>query len=410
MEQETQNTLRDTEKELADSPLTGEVHSSRAGLAVDAESANESIPEVEVDPQVDEPLGKESVIQELISVREPGSDTPSITVLAPVVNVEHPVADKSKVGEPPSEAESIVQASPEAHLNYNQAAKDRHSVDYSVGVDEKSADKGKPVPLDNKVSEASYISGDPPEAVHAKVVISKASIPPGPPPAIIQEEASVEKAFSPEKEMDRLEEETQTMVVNQPPARIQTPELVKALVTASRFGFSDTAALLLDTGVDLNAHDEDTTALCEAVYWNHAGVAGLLLERGANPDLPNRQAGLPLTIAARRSNAAMVRLLLQYGAKANLPGILAQSVLGLDGEITAALCEAGANVNDVSGDTTPLIQVIYWGKMEALKVLLEYGVDPTLQGKSLSSPIVVAAQRNQTEMMNMLLKYGRKSS
>lgn len=227
-------------------------------------------------------------------------------------------------------------------------------------------------------------------------------------PETIQEPQSNSGSFSPQQEMDRLDQETQSMIVDQPPTRIQTPELVKALVTASRFGFAETAGLLLDTGVDVNAHDEYTTALCEAAYWNHPSVAKLLLERSADPNLANKNGRLPLVLAAMRGYAAMVHLLLQHGADAKLPGILVESVLGLDAEITSALCEAGANVNDVSGDSTPLVQVIYWGKMDAFKVLMKHGVDPALQGNAFASPVVAAAQRDQTEMLNLLLEYGRR--
>jgi mono/diheme cytochrome c family protein len=91
-----------------------------------------------------------------------------------------------------------------------------------------------------------------------------------------------------------------------------------ALIRAA--GDVETLRLLLDAGADVNARsDEGRTALTIA-----SGIVGatpsvqLLLEYGADPTAAVRSDMTPLAEAARVNNAAAFRMLLEYGAEADV--------------------------------------------------------------------------------------------
>lgn len=62
-----------------------------------------------------------------------------------------------------------------------------------------------------------------------------------------------------------------------------------ALHHAAMSGRVENVEMLLDAGADIDACNENNwTPLLNAVYWNHARVASLLIARGANPLIKNK--------------------------------------------------------------------------------------------------------------------------
>lgn len=88
------------------------------------------------------------------------------------------------------------------------------------------------------------------------------------------------------------------------------------LYYAASYGLTEVVRVILDTERDIDINQlggrAHSSALHVAVYRDHFDVVKLLLERGANPDLPNDKGESPLYWAML--NDRMAELLIQYGA------------------------------------------------------------------------------------------------
>jgi ankyrin repeat protein len=217
---------------------------------------------------------------------------------------------------------------------------------------------------------------------------------------------------------------------------MQDPQGVTALIMATQNLHFDTAAVLIKAGADVNRWDLwGRTPLYMTVDVNtlpHGGRADLpslddttgldvirmLLEAGANPNLqlklfpPYRNQGndrgldgmltigsTPLLRAAKALDAPAVRLLVDHGAKLDLPNnrgitpIMAAAGMGstdadtrgyYTAEDTAQrsvdtlkiLLDAGADVNSKSPQgLTPLHEAARWGWNAAVQFLVDRGAD-----------------------------------
>ncbi len=107
------------------------------------------------------------------------------------------------------------------------------------------------------------------------------------------------------------------------------PELVEghssdgftALGLACYFRRTDLALALLDKGADPNARSRNTqqvAPLHAAVATGQRGLVRTLLNRGADPNLPQARGITPLHSAAHRGDEALCRLLLEHGADPTL--------------------------------------------------------------------------------------------
>jgi hypothetical protein len=89
------------------------------------------------------------------------------------------------------------------------------------------------------------------------------------------------------------------------------------LYYVASYGLTEVVRIILDTekdlGIDQLGGRARSSALHVAVYRDHPDVVKLLLERGANPNLPNIKGESPLYWAVL-NNSGMDELLIQYGA------------------------------------------------------------------------------------------------
>lgn len=233
------------------------------------------------------------------------------------------------------------------------------------------------------------------------------------------------------------------------------PEGVTALMMAAQNLHFDTAAALIKAGADPNRWDLwGRSALYLAVDVNtlpHGGradrpsldettgldVIRMLLEAGANPNLqlkllpPYRNVGAdrgvdrmltigttPLLRAAKALDAPAVKLLVDHGAKLDIPNnqgitpVMAAAGMGsVDAdtrgyyttEDTAqrsvdtlrVLLDAGADVNsrDPRGQT-PLHAAAFWGWNAAVQFLVDRGADLNVKDRGDKTPIDSAMGRN----------------
>lgn len=99
-----------------------------------------------------------------------------------------------------------------------------------------------------------------------------------------------------------------------------------ALHLAAEKGHMGIVQLLLDTGIDINAANKDSsTCLHIAVAQDNVAMAGLLMEKGALADAKNGLGQNALHIAVEKGNTALVGLVLDYARDVDARDCLGQT-------------------------------------------------------------------------------------
>jgi ankyrin repeat protein len=128
---------------------------------------------------------------------------------------------------------------------------------------------------------------------------------------------------------------------------------------ACALGYRDRAAALLHADAKLadSFSADGFPALGLAVFFGHAELAEMLVEAGADVNLPSRNAFhvYPLHSAVASGNVALVELLLRYGAKADPEEFLGATPLhsaaaGGNRKMVQKLLAAGADRNRKTND------------------------------------------------------------
>jgi ankyrin repeat protein len=172
------------------------------------------------------------------------------------------------------------------------------------------------------------------------------------------------------------------------------------LSNAAAVGRMDIVQLLLDHGADPNLPEEQFApkgkALYSAVYHGHYEIAKLLLERGAFPNPPVESSGDALWVSREwRPDKRMEQLLLSYGAKP------AEEHRDEDWPTRTH------NWLRIS----PLHQAARKGDVREAKNLIKAGADLTARDEHLrSTPLAWAAKYGQLKMVKFLLKCGAPKS
>ncbi len=105
------------------------------------------------------------------------------------------------------------------------------------------------------------------------------------------------------------------------PKAITSPYMGTALIAAAHLGHDKVVAALIAAGAPLDhVNNLGWTAVIEAIVLgdggrNHQECLRLLLEAGANPNLPDRQGVTPLAMARQRGYQPMAEMLIAKGAR-----------------------------------------------------------------------------------------------
>jgi ankyrin repeat protein len=144
------------------------------------------------------------------------------------------------------------------------------------------------------------------------------------------------------------------------------------LKNAAARGHLEVVRLLLERGADPNLPEEGIApyghALYSAVYHGHHEIARLLLEHGAYPSPPVESSADALSIALRNSDTKMVELLCSYGSARSV------ELLAYYGDVQTAAAVFAANPA-LANDPTALENAVAEGQEPFVRLMLRYQPD-----------------------------------
>ncbi len=169
------------------------------------------------------------------------------------------------------------------------------------------------------------------------------------------------------------------LVILRPPVREEDPW---SLQYATAHHQTSVVSMLLVMGVDANALGSNGNRALDISCLNgDAAGARLLLEHGANPNLPNKVGSTPLHDAALSGNHS-------EGTK----------------DLIEVLLKHGANINAVDSDTTstPLHYAASFDRLEAVKTLVRHGADISLKNSMGFTAFQLAARNDFADICEFL--------
>jgi len=176
----------------------------------------------------------------------------------------------------------------------------------------------------------------------------------------------------------------------------------------------DVVRFLLDKGADPNIPDKNgDTPLGLAASRNKTNgtpLCILLLAKGAevNPTNNTKYRIPPLSWAVSSGNTELVKILLTRGAdpKARDGNILRSAASGGDTEIVEMLITHGADPKALSDGMTPLHDASEGGRDEVVKLLLAKGAEVNAKRFDGATPLMSAADRGHKTCVEILLAKG----
>lgn len=210
--------------------------------------------------------------------------------------------------------------------------------------------------------------------------------------------------------------------VNKPDSEPLKKKGGEALFLSAKHGDKNIAELLLQHGADLNIPaDNRTLPLHCAAHNGYKDIAKLFLEKGARVNERDFNNSTALIHACNHSAVEMVALLLQHGADPNIvrkSGISPLHLAAYNGyeDIAELLLKNGAKANERNvNNNTPLAfsffcfcenKNLYGPSAKIIQLLLEHKADPNIPASNGSCPLHYAAQAGHEDMVELLLKNG----
>jgi ankyrin repeat protein len=186
-----------------------------------------------------------------------------------------------------------------------------------------------------------------------------------------------------------------------------------ALYLSSQHGNHETAERLCILGSDPNslAPENESTALFAAASAGHHLVVRTLHKFGADLNRARKDGASPLLIATRRGHIQVVKTLLELGCDINLTrfnnlSAIYLSVVKGEPEMVKLLLNAGATLAELTGGASLLFVAAYCGHHDALKVLLEHGLNPNSRNADGATPAYGAAFKGEIKALEVLRSYG----
>ncbi|KAF7557397.1 hypothetical protein G7Z17_g636 [Cylindrodendrum hubeiense] len=203
-----------------------------------------------------------------------------------------------------------------------------------------------------------------------------------------------------------------TLQVKGPTVRAFLPKLI---LSAIRIGNASLVKILLNQEVSPNSVESNFTghtALQTAIVAGNVAIVQLLLERGA--DANGTGAGpfknvrpLNLIFSSRFRPSQLMGRLPEMLINADKRFHFSQAASLDHITLVKLLIEAGANVNECSGDLAcPLWQAVNFNNIELVRLLIEAGADVNNIMMGQSCALQEATEQQNPRMVNLLLKAG----
>ena len=156
---------------------------------------------------------------------------------------------------------------------------------------------------------------------------------------------------------------------------------------------------------------EGYAALCIAARNGRADIVGLLLKGGADLNAKFENYSTPLCAAAENGHTNIVKLFLANGADVNEVQNDGRSALHYAVQrkfykVVDCLLDSGADVNQKFLGDSPLHFAAAAGNLKILKLLLSTGANVNAKNLSDATPLFIAVERNQNEIVQCLVQNG----
>ncbi|KAG8752573.1 hypothetical protein FRC14_006936 [Serendipita sp. 396] len=191
--------------------------------------------------------------------------------------------------------------------------------------------------------------------------------------------------------------------VNAPGGAVGTP-LKAAIQSQNQAVFQ----LLLDSGADINARGDTSKYPIDQAIWNgNLQAADKLLELGGQFGDETLEAALD-----HHPKEYLVKILLDKGANPNAPqkengNVLQYAVIHSEEQVSRWLLEAGADVNAIEGEYgTALQAAASFNKDSVVRLLLQYGAEVNTSCGRYGNALQAAAMENNLSLVQLLLDRG----
>lgn len=204
----------------------------------------------------------------------------------------------------------------------------------------------------------------------------------------------------------------------------RVPPALVAAVQGDSETMHDTVRLLLQSGAEVDAIQENSRTALMCLMSDNADVARELLRAGANPDgYPGNTAHTPLIFAAERGLFEVASVLIEVGADVDRPGysqwtpLMDAARMG-KARVASLLVSAGATVDAVDDDgATALIHCVQverdrvdatggvTPRIEILQMLLDAGADVN-HVSDAGTPLGIAITHGNKDLIRFLLDAG----
>lgn len=168
--------------------------------------------------------------------------------------------------------------------------------------------------------------------------------------------------------------------------------------------------LLIDKGCSLAEIDSyDPPILMGLIHDGKHGMAKVLIESGANPNLGTEEGFTPLYAAVLKKNIDLASLLISKGADVNAVTsdntTIFDAALDLeDVNFLNKLVKLGCNINyPNSNQNTPLLKALLNGFWDIAMFLLKVGADANIKGEEGRSALAIAIENNKQNIVERIL-------